>query len=269
MELMDESLTNFLESSVQSRTLVSYHVQINIVHDVAMAVSFLHSHGIIHRDLSSNNILLIAKSRAKVTDFGMSKLTEINPRMTPLTQCPGTMVYMSPEALRIPPTYSEKLDVFSLGVLMIQIVTCNFPNPKDPKKTIRDPRLGVVEMPVPELERRKDDIDQLSIDHPLRHMTLECLTDEPGNRLRASHICRQLAILKRQRRYLESIEEVQGYHTTVKRLEDELAASSEEIQQLRDELRQKVSTIAMIRDCLLYTSPSPRDATLSRMPSSA
>ena len=120
---------------------------------ITMAVSCLHSHGIIHRDLSSNNILMIARSRAKVTDFGISKLTDVNPRMTPLTQCPGTMVYMSPEALRTPPSYSEKLDIFSLGVLMLQIVTCNFLSTKDPKKTIRDRRLVVIEMPVSELER--------------------------------------------------------------------------------------------------------------------
>lgn len=248
MELMDESLTKFLESCVQTQTSVLYHVQVNICHDVAMAISFLHSHGIIHRDLSSNNILLITRSRAKVTDFGMSKLTEVNPRMTPLTQCPGTMVYMSPEALRTPPVYSEKLDVFSLGVLMVQIVTCKFPTPKDPKKTIHDSRLGVVEMPVPELERRRTDIDQMSIDHPLRYMTLDCLADEPGERVMAGHICRQLAILKKQQRYLDSVIEEQEVYTAKRRLEREVLDREEEIQRLRDELQQKTNAITTVRE---------------------
>ena len=72
MELMDESLTRFLERLTGP---LPYHSQLNICHDVAMALAYLHSNSIIHRDLSSNNVLLIGEgSRAKVTDFGMSKL---------------------------------------------------------------------------------------------------------------------------------------------------------------------------------------------------
>ena len=52
MELMDESLTHFLESSTEP---IPYHIQVNICHDVVLALSFLHSNKIIHRDLSSNN----------------------------------------------------------------------------------------------------------------------------------------------------------------------------------------------------------------------
>ena len=88
MELMDESLTKFLERSTGP---LPYHTQLNICHDVALALAYLHSNDIIHRDLSSNNVLLIGESnRAKVTDFGMSRLEDMNPRMTPLTMCPGT-----------------------------------------------------------------------------------------------------------------------------------------------------------------------------------
>ena len=103
MELMDESLTRFLE---RLTGLLPYHSQLNICHDVALALAYLHSNAIIHRDLSSNNVLLIGEgSRAKVTDFGMSKLIDMNPRMTPLTQVPGTPAYMPPEALISPPHY--------------------------------------------------------------------------------------------------------------------------------------------------------------------
>ena len=127
MELMDDSLTHFLE---QSEEPLAYHVQVNISHDIALAIAFLHLNHIVHRDLSSNNVLLIgAGSRAKVTDFGMSKLTELNPRMTGLTKCPGTPAYMSPEALLDPPVCTEKLDCFQVGVLMLQTMTRKFPNP--------------------------------------------------------------------------------------------------------------------------------------------
>ena len=56
MELMDDSLTHFLESATQP---IPYHIQVNICHDVTLALSFLHSNNIVHRDLSSNNVLLI------------------------------------------------------------------------------------------------------------------------------------------------------------------------------------------------------------------
>ena len=70
--------------------------------------------------MSSNNVLLIAGSRAKSTDFGMSTLTDAaTSHLASMTQCPGTPAYMSPEALDEPPVYSEKLDCFSFGVLTI------------------------------------------------------------------------------------------------------------------------------------------------------
>ena len=120
MELLDESLTKMLE---HSPTALPYFVEVDICHDIALAVAYLHSNDIIHRDLSSNNVLIVAKRRAKVTDFGMSRISGAAPTMTPLTMCPGTLAYMSPEALKEPPTYTKKLDCFSEGVMMIQVCT--------------------------------------------------------------------------------------------------------------------------------------------------
>ena len=93
IELMDESLTRFLERSQEP---LPYNTQVNICHDVALALAYLHSNGIVHRDLSSNNVLLLAGNRAKVTDFGMAKLFNVDHvTMTPLSMCPGTQPYMS------------------------------------------------------------------------------------------------------------------------------------------------------------------------------
>ena len=93
MELLEESLTKMLESSQHS---LAYYVQVDICHDIALAVAYLHSNDIIHRDLSSNNVLMIAGKRAKVTDFCMSKQADTAPNMTSLTMCPGTLAYMPP-----------------------------------------------------------------------------------------------------------------------------------------------------------------------------
>ena len=203
MELMDESLTRFLE---QSAAPLPYHIQLNICHDVALALSYLHSNAIIHRDLSSNNVLLIGEgSRAKVADFGMSKLMDINPSITQ-TQCPGTTVYMPPEALTKPPHYSNKLDCFSHGVLTIQVITKKFPQPGDPTTTTEDTRYptGRVVVFVPENDRRKKDIDLIEPDHPLLPIILDCIKDRDTERPSADEVCNRLDKLKGEDKYKES-----------------------------------------------------------------
>ena len=139
MELMDESLTVVFQRCEEH---LPYCTQVNLCHDVALALSYLHSNGIIHLATMCCYII-IAGSRAKVTDFGMSKLASTNPSMTPLTQCPGTLVYMSPEALEDPPTYSNKLDCFSFGVLGIQFMTLLFPEPGPRTLKAVDPKSPV------------------------------------------------------------------------------------------------------------------------------
>ena len=196
MELMDESLTEFLE---RSSGPLPYDLQLNTCHDIALALSYLHSNGIIHRDLSSNNILLIGEgSRAKVSDFGMSKLI---PRQTsapmtqqlfgtPMTQYPGTIVYMPPEAGT---DYTAKLDCFSFGVLTIQILTRNFPQPYSTHTTlfgqvkIVSSDIGLIHPP----------------SHPLRPVALDCLKYEDTERPSADVLCERLASLKGEPSYTE------------------------------------------------------------------
>ena len=239
MELMDESLTRLLETLTGP---LPYHSQLNICHDVALALAYLHSNAIIHRDLSSNNVLLIGEgSRAKVTDFGMSKLMDMNPRMTPLTQVPGTPAYMPPEALISPPHYSSKLDCFSHGVLTLQIITTNFPNPGDATTYMEDPRFptGRALVQYPEIERRKKDIDLIESSHPLRPLALHCLKDRDTERPSADELCGRLASLKTEPRYTHSVDQTRGH---VQRLQEEIErerAEHAEHQRENEQLQKK------------------------------
>ena len=249
MELMDESLTRFLERLTGP---LPYHSQLNICHDVALALAYLHSNAITHRDLSSNNVLLIGEgSRAKVTDFGMSKLMDMNPRMTPLTQVPGTPAYMPPEALTTPPCYSCKLDCFSHGVLTLQIITKNFPNPGDATTILEDRRFptGQAFVPIPEVERRKKDIDLIEPSHPLLPTALVCLKDRDAARPSADELCGRLASLKREPRYTHSVEQTRGH---IQGLQEEMVLKDGELERARAELgRANEAAEQLQRECCL------------------
>ena len=208
MELMDDSLTRFLERSQEP---LPYHTQVDLCHDISLALAYLHSNGIIHRDLSSNNVLLVgAGNKAKITDFGMAKLFDVNrATMTPLTMCPGTLAYMSPEALDDPPVYTKKLDMFSFGVLDIQIITRQFPEPGPSMKRIHDPQfpIGEIKIPISETERRKPHIDLIDPTHPLLPIAIYCLSYHEEDRPSAQDLCHRLAALKEAPQYSDSVQQ--------------------------------------------------------------
>ena len=209
MELCDESLCRFLERSVGP---LPYHTELNISHDIALALDYLHTNGLIHRDLTGNNVLIIAGVRAKVTDFGMSKLAGINPHMTPLTLCPGNLQYMSPEALEEPPSYTKKLDIFSLGVLLVQIMTRQFPDPGPRFQVVDvpdDPRFpeGTARVPVSETQRRSGHLQLIISTHPLKAIAIICLKGKERERPSAQQLSNTLSELKQFSQYAKSMQQ--------------------------------------------------------------
>ena len=205
MELMDDSLTHFLDSSKQ---LAPYHVQVNICHDIILAISFLHSNKIIHRDLSSNNVLMIGNVRAKVTDFGMARFGDQSMTKVSYTVAPGTDVYMPPEAMQDKPEYTEKIDCFSFGVLIIQLLTQLFPNPGERRRALylNHPKLKsqVVEVRISEIERRQSHINAISSDNMLRQIGIDCINDNADERPSALELCERIRVLKESSAYCDS-----------------------------------------------------------------
>ena len=236
MELMDDSLTHFLESSIQP---IPYHIQVNICHDISLALSFLHSNKIVHRDLSSNNVLLRGNIVAKVTDFGMARLGDINPQATRFTStmCPGTDVYMPPEAVQDKPVYTEKIDCFSFGVIIVQMLTRQFPKPGDRLQEVEfnHPGLpaGTVCVRVPEVNRRQNHISEIPPNHFLLPIALHCLKDKDNERPSAHQLCERVADLKGKSDYRDSARAVQE--------------KDEEIRQQRKQIQEKNRTIRTIR----------------------
>ena len=234
MELCDKSLTSFLERSPGP---LSYHIQVNICHDIALALVYLHSNGLIHRDLTGNNVLMIAGTRAKITDFGMSKLAPVNPRMTALTLCPGNVLYMSPEALDEAKSYTAKLDVFSFGVIVIQILTRQFPNPTDRFQFVSVPQFEEqVRVLVPDSERRVAHLQLIPDTHSLKPLALQCLKKRESLRPSALQLSERLSELKQSSQYTESVRQ---------------AESSDRVEQLELQLRgQRILTETKSREAV-------------------
>ena len=112
MELMYISLRGLIKK--YEKNDFTFHFKLSILMDMCNGLEFLHSQSIIHRDLSSNNILLTKHLVAKISDLGMAKV--IPPGLQKHTQAPGTVVFMPPEALSVNPQYGKPIDVFSVGV---------------------------------------------------------------------------------------------------------------------------------------------------------
>ena len=124
MERLDSSLDDLLETTPN----IPLSVHMYILSGVARGLLYLHQQTpiIVHRDLTARNVLLTISLSPKITDFGNSRIVHLQPGQLArtLTRVPGTLVYMSPEALSDSShsVYGTSLDVFSFGVLTLFVL---------------------------------------------------------------------------------------------------------------------------------------------------
>ena len=165
-ELMSTSLRAVLE-----RGPISHAQVVSISLDIARALNYLHlmkPDPIIHRDISSANVLLNPLPdncwKAKISDYG-----SVNLLRQLQTVGPGSPVYAAPEA-GIPASQSPKMDIFSFGILLIEMITDKFPEVAERRNLIR------------------------LIEHPgLLELVQRCIDKENGNRPCAANIIRELS----------------------------------------------------------------------------
>ena len=181
MELMNASLTSFVKCN-QSKITVD--TKISILYDVSLGLSYLHARkpAVIHRDLSSNNIMLNSHLVAKIGDLGVAKVIRADSRQTKsrLTTAPGTVDFMPPEALEANPVYGIAVDVFSLAGIALHVFAEEWPTPSGQKK--RDPVTKRL-LALTEAERRQEYLDKIpGSTCILKGLIVRCLDDDPDVR---------------------------------------------------------------------------------------
>ena len=177
-----------------------------ILRDVALGLRYLHEQRprLIHRDLSANNVLLTGDMAAKISDLGVAKILQINPaEMSRMTQTPGTQSYMPPEALCPNPRYDIEVDVFSFGVMMVHVLSGQWPFPSEATRV--DPRNPAAVIGVSEVERRAEYLDVIGRPsdeeegHPLMTLIERCLSNSPNLRPNASELVERMSDASAQR----------------------------------------------------------------------
>ena len=177
MELMPLSLASALERYPD----IPSHVKNVILLDVSLGLYFLHDRTppIIHRDLTANNVLLTESMRAKIADLGVARIVNINPAQMSMrmTAAPGTPCYMPPEAFIAKPVYDAKLDVFSMGNLIVHVSIQEWPIPLM-EMFCPDPYHPGRLIAVTEVDRRVDYLDRMGEGHPLTALATRCLQND-------------------------------------------------------------------------------------------
>lgn len=162
--------------------LFPWYLRISIARDIAAGMNYLHGQGIIHRDLTSKNVLLRKDLTALVADFGLARMFPplekkdsnrsngrsrgARRRMTVV----GTPYWMAPEMLR-GEVYDEKVDIFSYGIVVCEMLTRV---KADPEQMPREKNFGL------DVEGVRSMIGDCP--RPFFHLAAECCNLDPDKR---------------------------------------------------------------------------------------
>ncbi len=165
---------------------ITIRQQVSVVRDVAKAVHAAHELGVMHRDLKPANILMDAKNQPHVMDFGLAKVVGTNTTLslTVSGAIVGTPSYMSPEQARGVRAIDRRADVWSLGVMIYEIMTGRLPFQGENAlevlmKVMKDPVVPPSKMPPK---------GRPAVDPVLESISLKALAKKPEDRYATSDL---------------------------------------------------------------------------------
>lgn len=147
--------------------------------DVCDAVHHGHQHGVIHRDIKPGNVLVDGEGRPKVIDFGIARTTEPADSLTAardVHQLIGTLNYMSPEQCGAGSELDIRTDVYSLGVLLYEMICGRLPHDLSGLPLPAALRVIVHDQP------HRPALVQEKLDRDLEAIIMKAIEKEPGRR---------------------------------------------------------------------------------------
>lgn len=196
MEQLPMCLEDLITKANNNKQVLPLSLKTSILTDTSKGLVYLHDHdpSIIHRDLTSRNVLLTLSMQAKIADLGNALIIGPHTLTKTMTRVPGTAVYMPPEAIEVKPLYDTAIDMFSYGQLALYTVTQKFPSAMLPP-TFTD-RSSKQLLARSEIERRKPYFDILHTlvgkDHFLSEIIVQCLQNLPELRPSAALVLDKL-----------------------------------------------------------------------------
>lgn len=181
MELLHCSLTNLLESRENDAppTVLPMGLKLSLLCDVTRGLRYLHNHTpiILHRDLSTNNVLVSSSMVAKIGDLGTMRFVDPQ-RQSQMSNAPGTAAFMPQEALAKDPIYEKDIDVFSFACVCLHTFSGKWPTPTMPNIV----KPGSTELvAVSEADRRIEYLNAVK-NEDIRKLLVECLDNVRTNR---------------------------------------------------------------------------------------
>ena len=229
MEFLPYSLVGCIEQYGVFPEEVSY----SVLHDVAKGLCYLHNQTpkIIHRDLSSNNVLVTRDMTAKISDLGVARILDLPySQLKYMTQTPGTPAFMPPEVMVAKPNYDTSVDVFSYGIMMVHVLSGKWPEPQIGPIRMEKGRL----IPVSEAERREELLKIIGNEHPLLKLIHRCIHNDPTMRAQSNELVCYLADL---------VNKVSSSFANQLDILKHIERDKEEKQKLNEELQQKEQVI--------------------------
>ena len=251
MERLHCSLTNLLEQT----PVIPIGTKLSILHDVSLGVRYLHSRTppIIHRDLSSNNVLLSKGMEGKIGDLGTARLVDPR-RQSQMTKAPGTVDFMPPEALEDMSSvrYGRELDVFSFGCVMLHTLSHQWPTPL--QAVVTDPVTYEMK-PRSEVERRRSYFDRIDRSKlgVLIPLIESCLSNLPKNRTSIVTLCELLEVNREHAPTIASLQqEIQVKNDELQAKDLELHNKDVEIERLMSVVQIRLSPSNKVSFVNLY-----------------